>query len=173
MSHRSLRSRAGALAAATTLALLAGLAPSAVSSSATATSDVFAPQLVTVETPTRAAKQRLQKLGLDLTEHAGRDYVEVVLHNALDQQKLVDHGFELDVRIADLVRRTAEVNAINEQFAALSVRPRRPRGTAVRAASPRRPALTQTGTASARTARADAPAPAPATAARVGAGRAR
>ena len=93
MSHRSLRSpraRVGALAAATTFALLAGLAPSALTSSATATSDVFAPQLVTVETPTRAAKQRLQKLGLDLTEHAGHDYVEVVLHTALDRQLLID-----------------------------------------------------------------------------------
>jgi hypothetical protein len=127
-SHRSLRSRAGALAAATTLALLAGLAPSAVSGSATATSDVFAPQLVTVETPTRAAKQRLQKLGLDLTEHAGHDYVEVVLHTALDRQRLVDHGFSFDVRIPDLVRRTAEVNAINEQFAAMTVKSKMPSG---------------------------------------------
>ncbi|MFP5252978.1 MAG: M14 family zinc carboxypeptidase [Actinomycetes bacterium] len=131
MSYRSLRSprsRVGALAAATTLALLAGLGPSALSSSATATSDVFAPQLVTVDTPTRAAKQRLQKLGLDLTEHAGRDYVEVVLHTALDRQKLLDHGFSFDVRIADLVRRTAEVNAINEQFAAMTVKSKLPSG---------------------------------------------
>ncbi|HEX4977459.1 MAG TPA: M14 family zinc carboxypeptidase [Nocardioides sp.] len=127
-SPRSLRSRAGALTAATTLALIAGLAPSAIGSSATATSEVFAPQLVTVDTPTRAAKQRLQKLGLDLTEHAGHDYVEVVLHTALDRQRLVDHGFTFDVRIPDLVRRTAEVNAINARFAAATVRSKMPSG---------------------------------------------
>ena len=40
----------------------------------------FHPQLVTVDTPFRSDKERLQTLGLDLTEHAGHDYVEVVIH---------------------------------------------------------------------------------------------
>jgi hypothetical protein len=51
---------------------------------------VFARQVVKVHTPTRAAKADLQALriqtadglvGLDLTEHAGHDYIEVVLHS--------------------------------------------------------------------------------------------
>src|SRR5215210_2313926 len=44
----------------------------------------FHPQLVTVDTASRADKERLQGLGLDLTEHAGHDYVEVVLHTRED-----------------------------------------------------------------------------------------
>ena len=40
--------------------------------SANAEPTFFAPRLVTVDTPSRADKERLQTLGLDLTEHAGR-----------------------------------------------------------------------------------------------------
>ena len=59
---------------------LAGLTQTIPGGPATAADSVFAPQLVTVDTPTRADKERLQRLGLDLTEHAGHDYIEVVLH---------------------------------------------------------------------------------------------
>lgn len=78
----------------------------------------FAPQLVTVDTPTRADKQRLQGLGLDLTEHAGHDYVEVVLHTPADLARLTTAGFRYDVRIADLVARAAERAAADEAYAA-------------------------------------------------------
>lgn len=125
MTHRS---RLSGLAAATTLAVLAGLAPSAVTGPADATDEAFAPQLVTVDTPTRADKARLQTLGLDLTEHAGHDYVEVVLHNRLDLDRLTAAGFGYDVRIPDLVAREAEVNRINEAFAASTVRSKLPSG---------------------------------------------
>ncbi len=125
MSHRS---RLGALAATTTLAVLAGLAPMAISGSAVATSEVFAPQLVTVDTPTRADKERLQTLGLDLTEHAGHDYVEVVLHNGLDQARLIEAGFDYDVRIPDLVARSNEINRINEAYAAATAASALPSG---------------------------------------------
>ena len=124
----SRRSRLSTLAASTTLAVLAGLAPAALSGPADATGEAFAPQLVTVDTPTRADKARLQTLGLDLTEHAGHDYVEVVLHNRLDLSRLTDAGFSYDVRIADLVRREAEVNAINQAFAASTVKSKLPSG---------------------------------------------
>jgi hypothetical protein len=80
--------------------------------------DPFRPQLVTVDTPTRADKERLQGLGLDLTEHAGHDYVEVVLHDAADVTQLLDADFTYDVRIADLIRREAENNAANATYAA-------------------------------------------------------
>ena len=46
-----------------------------------------------MKTPTRADKDRLGTLGLDLTEHAGHDYVEVVPHSAADEATLVQNGF--------------------------------------------------------------------------------
>jgi hypothetical protein len=61
-----------------------------------------------VNTPTRADKSRLQALGLDLTEHAGRDYVEVVLHSQADEDRLRAAGFTWDVRIADMFARQLE-----------------------------------------------------------------
>ncbi|HET8948906.1 MAG TPA: hypothetical protein VFN44_00300, partial [Solirubrobacteraceae bacterium] len=59
-------------------------------------------QVVDVATRDRAAKSRLQALGLDLTEHGDADSVEVVLHDAADEEKLRDAGFAYEVRIADL-----------------------------------------------------------------------
>ena len=83
-----------------------------------ATDTAFAPRLVKVDTPTRADKARLQTLGLDLTEHAGRDYVEVVLHHAADLTALRSGGFTYEVRIADLVAREDANNRANEAYAA-------------------------------------------------------
>jgi hypothetical protein len=109
-----------AVAAVVSIGLL-GLTP-AVTSGATQPEDsAFAPQLVTVDTPTRDDKRRVQGLGLDLTEHAGHDYIEVVLHNAADLDALRDSGLGYDVRIADLTRREAENNAVNEAYAASTV----------------------------------------------------
>lgn len=88
------------------------------SSSSADQADPFAPQLITVDTPDRAAKQRLQALGLDLTEHAGHDYVEVVLHTPADLLALETAGFDYDVRIPDLVARGLEIAEINEAYAA-------------------------------------------------------
>ncbi len=78
----------------------------------------FRPQLVKVHTPTQAEKARLNRLGLDLTEHAGRDYVEVVLHRLADVDALRAAGFGWSVRIPDLVARQAEINRANAAFAA-------------------------------------------------------
>ena len=97
-------------------------------SASSADEGVFAPQLVTVDTPTRAAKQRLQALGLDLTEHAGHDYIEVVLHTPADLAALEDAGFAYDVRIPDLVARGVEIAEINEAYAANVARSRLPSG---------------------------------------------
>ena len=80
-------------------------------------SQAFAPQLVTVKTPTAEDKSRLVALGLDLTEHAGRDYVEVVLHTASDQLKLRAAGFSWDVRIPDMLARELERIALDKVFA--------------------------------------------------------
>lgn len=125
MSQRSRRLNAllltGATAAASALALLP-------SGGAQATAEAFAPQLVTVDTPTRADKSRLQSLGLDLTEHAGQDYVEVVLHNPVDLGRLEEAGFTYDVRIPDLVRRSLEIRELDRAYAASVARSPLPSG---------------------------------------------
>ncbi|MFC6287339.1 M14 family metallopeptidase [Nocardioides sp. GCM10027113] len=111
--------RAVLTGALTATALAAGaLALPASSGTAVAKSDFFAPQLVTVDTPLRADKERLQTLGLDLTEHAGHDYIEVVLHTREDLSRLTAAGFEYDVEIPDLIARGIEIAEINEAYAA-------------------------------------------------------
>ncbi|HSU03021.1 MAG TPA: M14 family zinc carboxypeptidase [Nocardioides sp.] len=129
MRTPSSRSRqAAALAAlAMTAAALAAPTPAQGNVAGTLT-DAFAPQLVTVDTPTRAAKSRLQALGLDLTEHAGHDYVEVVLHSAADRLALLAAGFTYDVRIPDLLAREGEINRLDDLFAATTLRTALPSG---------------------------------------------
>ena len=117
MALRTRRSRLVAVSTAGVLAL-AGLTLTVSGSTATAADTAFAPRLVTVDTPTRADKRRLQRLGLDLTEHAGHDYVEVVLHNGVDLNRLLGSGLEYDVRIADLNKREAANNKANAAYAA-------------------------------------------------------
>ena len=117
---RPRRSRLVAASTAGVLAL-AGLTLTVSGSTATAADSAFAPRLVTVDTPTRADKKRLQRLGLDLTEHAGHDYVEVVLHNGVDLNRLLGSGLDYDVRIADLNKREAANNRANAAYAAATV----------------------------------------------------
>ena len=88
----------------------------------------FPPQLITVDTPHRDAKEKLQTLGLDLTEHAGRDYVEVVLHTPADLAALTAAGFTWDVRIPDLIARGIQVADINEAYAERTLRSALPSG---------------------------------------------
>jgi len=88
----------------------------------------FAPQLITVDTPTRADKQKLQRLGLDLTEHAGHDYIEVVLHTPSDLGALRDANLTYDVRIANLLEREARNNQANAAYAAATLESPLPSG---------------------------------------------
>ncbi|GAB3247674.1 M14 family metallopeptidase [Nocardioides dilutus] len=78
----------------------------------------FRPQLITVDTYDRADKALLQSLGLDLTEHAGHDYVEVVVHSPADLRSIEAAGLTYDVRIPDLIKREAENNLVNAAYAA-------------------------------------------------------
>ena len=78
----------------------------------------FHPQLVIVDTPFRSDKERLQTLGLDLTEHAGHDYVEVVIHEREELSRLTAAKFTYDVRIRDLISRDIEIAKLNEAYAA-------------------------------------------------------
>ncbi|MFT5564210.1 MAG: hypothetical protein ACI970_000936 [Myxococcota bacterium] len=77
----------------------------------------FAPQLVTVTVDDAAQRTQLSGLGLDLTEHAGHDYVEVVLHTAAEAARLTAAGFRYDVRIADMIARESERGLIDAAFA--------------------------------------------------------
>ncbi|MGA8851209.1 MAG: M14 family zinc carboxypeptidase, partial [Aeromicrobium sp.] len=116
---RTTSRRSRLLIASATAALVAGvLSPALVGGAAQASDSDFAPRLVTVDTPTRADKELLQTLGLDLTEHAGHDYIEVVLHNGGDLARLSDSGLDHDVRIPDLNLRSAQNNRANAAYAA-------------------------------------------------------
>ena len=52
-------------------------------------------QVVDVATGTRADKERLQTLGLDLTEHGGAKSIEVILHGRADARRLRRAGFRV------------------------------------------------------------------------------
>ena len=119
--------RPALLAAACALSLAATLAPLQISTSSAqeppapldaGVSDFFAPRLVTVDVAGREDKARLQSLGLDLTEHAGHDYVEVVVHTAADLRSLVDNKFDYDVRIPDLIERDLQIRELDRAYAA-------------------------------------------------------
>ena len=116
--RRIVRAALVSLLALTVMALAYAPAPASSSTTAEDAYAEFTPQLVTVHTATRADKDRLGELGLDLTEHAGHDYVEVVLHSAADAQTLKAAGFTWDVRIADMLAREIERIELDQQFAA-------------------------------------------------------
>jgi murein tripeptide amidase MpaA len=97
---------------------LAGTASSTVDETASAAEAAFAPQLVTVQAETRELRNLVASSGLDVTEHAGHDYIEVVLHTPADLDLLESLGLPFDVRIADLVARGAEIRAANDAYAA-------------------------------------------------------
>ena len=86
-------------------------------------------KVVDVDTPTRKQKQRLQALGLDLTEHGDANSVEVVLHGTADERKLRDAGFTYDVRIADLEARSKADTAADAKFAASNPKTQLPSGS--------------------------------------------
>jgi hypothetical protein len=62
--------------------------------------------VVDVLAPKQADRQRLQGLGLDLTEHADANSVEVLLHGSSDARALRRAGLRYTVRISDLAART-------------------------------------------------------------------
>ena len=83
-------------------------------------------QLVRVAVPTLAGFERLENSGLDLSEHAGRGFVDVVIHSPADAERLRATGFEWEVTIPDLElreRRNSELNAAYAAATALSPLP--------------------------------------------------
>jgi hypothetical protein len=127
LMRRSTRVALVALLALTVMALAFAPVQAALPAVDT-TYDTFAPQLVTVNIDSRADKARLSDLGLDLTEHAGHDYVEVVLHSAADEAALRTAGFTWDVRIGDMLARELERIELDKQFAAATAASDMPSG---------------------------------------------
>ena len=78
----------------------------------------FPTQLVRVNVPTQADRDRLTTLGLDLTEHGRETYVDVVLHSAADASELAANGFTWTVTIPDLALRERHNNELNAAYAA-------------------------------------------------------
>ena len=81
--------------------------------------DVEPPQLVKVPTPTEADKDRLQTLGLDVTEHGGDDFLTVVLYGPEDVGRLEAGGFEeYEVLTRNLIAQSERDRAADARFAA-------------------------------------------------------
>ena len=85
-------------------------------------------QLVSVDTPTRAAKERLEGLGLDMTEHGGVKTLGVVLHGADDARRLRRAGFTWTVETPDLVARSIRDRVAEARAAASGKRSALPSG---------------------------------------------
>ncbi|MEX2290326.1 MAG: M14 family metallopeptidase [Mycobacteriales bacterium] len=115
---RATRRRALLLGFALAAGALAVPATHAATGAAPTASAVDTVSLVRVDTPSRADKDRLLTLGLDLTEHAGEDFVEVVLHGAADAQVLREAGLDFAVEIADLADRGRERARLDAAYAA-------------------------------------------------------
>ena len=73
--------------------------------------------LVRVQTPTAASKTLLDTLGLDLTEHGGDGFVEVVSYGAGDLEKLRDAGLRYTTEVADLTAQARSDRAADRAFA--------------------------------------------------------
>ncbi|MGA8258002.1 MAG: M14 family metallopeptidase [Nocardioides sp.] len=126
MNRRRLSAAVCAAALAATLVPLT--TPASPSSAEATTLKWFAPQLVRVATPTRASRDALGKMGVDLAESAGPGYTDIVLTSAAEAARLRDAGFTWSVRIADLVRRSAMNNAADDAYAARVKRSALPSG---------------------------------------------
>jgi hypothetical protein len=74
-------------------------------------------QQVKISVPSRARGAELDKLGLDLTEHARPGYREAVLYGPKDAQKLRDAKFTFTTEVADLVARDRDARAAEKRSA--------------------------------------------------------
>ena len=84
--------------------------------------------VVSVRTPGRADKTRLQGLGLDLTEHATATTVDVVTHGEQDLRRLREAGFTWDVVVPDLAERAQAAREDDASYAATAGRSDLPSG---------------------------------------------
>ena len=99
--------------AALSLALPVTLQVAAEGTSATGAVVTEKVQILRVATPGRAARNRLVRLGLDVSEHMGPGYLDVVAHDSGDRRTLKRAGFTWtvlvdDVEAAERARRAAD-----------------------------------------------------------------
>ncbi|WP_226346052.1 M14 family zinc carboxypeptidase [Agilicoccus flavus] len=136
--------RAAALVAAAATALAAGaLADPAAASPADAADRAAADarpataaaapgedaaSLVTVTAPTKAARDRLARLGFDVTEHATTRTRDVVLHGRADATRLRAAGFRWQVKVADLAAQQRRFAAADRAYAKATSRSPLPSG---------------------------------------------
>jgi len=99
------------------LAAVVGALALPVSLAAAAPDRPFPVQLVRVAVPAQADRDRLTNLGLDLTEHGGETYVEAVLHDAADAERLAVNDFTWVVVIPDLAIRQKQNNELDAAYA--------------------------------------------------------
>lgn len=85
-------------------------------------------QLVTVSTPTRADKDRLLALDLDVTEAATDTTVDVVLHGRADADRVRQAGLGYTVKIDNLADHLARTREADQRFRAQVVRSDLPSG---------------------------------------------
>ncbi|AGM05486.1 M14 family zinc carboxypeptidase [Amycolatopsis keratiniphila] len=75
-------------------------------------------ELVRVETPGKQDKDKLLRLGLDVTEKADATGVQVVLANDADRKTLADNGFKAKVVDGDLSARSIQNAKTDREYAA-------------------------------------------------------
>jgi len=74
--------------------------------------------LVKVSTPNEARKKELTELGLDVTEHGGDGFLEIVLHGTDDARALRQAKFTFTTEVADLTVRGLRDRAADRRLAA-------------------------------------------------------
>ena len=99
------------------LAGTVGTASLSVDSTAISTAGVQTSKLVRVSTPTLARRNELAGLGLDVTEHGGPGFLEVVLHSPQDAVKLAAKNFTFAVDVPDLALAAKNDRAADARFA--------------------------------------------------------
>jgi len=85
-------------------------------------------QVVDVHTPTRMDKNRLTSMGFDLTGHASRGHLGVMLHGPADEARLREAGFTWRVRNADVVGTDLRARREERRYAAGTSRSALPSG---------------------------------------------
>ena len=85
-------------------------------------------QIVMVDAPTVAQRNRVIALGLDPTEHVSRRGIEVVLYGQKDEAKLREAGFTWDVEVRDLRAQMQRQREADEAYAARVARSPLPSG---------------------------------------------
>ena len=103
------------------LCLVGGMAVLLAGTAGATHSESVAVQLVRVNVPSREDRDRLTRLGLDLTEHGGPTFVEAVLHTTAEADRLRNAGFTWTTTIPDLGLREKQNNELNAAYAEATV----------------------------------------------------